>query len=214
MRQPEVNKLVNSMIKVHGKKQNWKFSSGFLFIKKGLLFFVLTIVPNAKNRKISFSLNYKLFDFDEVFWNVVDLKENINKPLSFHASGVWTAPTMSIDDGTIEIHDWNDESVLNDKIIQIIERANYLSTQLAEKITDIDQNLENIESLYRNILEKYPNTSIDTFKEQIMTAILKQDYLTAQSISESRMLVKETGGFIAGQQSFYEMAVHYLKDFI
>jgi hypothetical protein len=36
---------------------------------------VLLILPNAKIRKVSFSLNFKLYDFDEVFWNLVDLRE-------------------------------------------------------------------------------------------------------------------------------------------
>jgi hypothetical protein len=44
------------------------------------------ILPNAKNRKVSFSLNFKLYNFDEVFWNLVDLRENIDERAGLDAN--------------------------------------------------------------------------------------------------------------------------------
>jgi hypothetical protein len=214
MKQSDANKLVNNILKVQGKQLNWKFSSGYLFIKRDLLFFVLLILPNAKNRKVSFSLNYKLYDFDEVFWNLVDLSENINMPLSFHASGAWSAPTMQIYNGVLEIEDWQNESMLTELVSNTIQNADKISLELSRNINNIDKNLEYIESLHTKHLEEYPDSKLDIFKEQLMTAILKHDYLIANKMADSRINLKESGGFMVGNKSFYEMTQSYLHDFL
>lgn len=182
-----------------------------MFIHRDLLFFVVLINPYAKNHKISYSLNYKLYEIDKVFWEILDLKENNNLPLSFHALGAWTAPTMQINEGIIEISNWNDDQVLDHLLSKVLNEMNDISLEVSKTINNIEKNLEFIEELYNEHLIKYPQSRRNIFKEQVMTAILKHDYITAQRISENRINERDTGGFMNGNKSFYEMTIDFLK---
>jgi len=213
LKQAEANKLINQLIKANGKKHHWKSSSGFLFIKKENLFFVLIILINAKERRLSYSLYYKLYDFDEVFWHLVDLKENVKMPLSFHANGAWTAPTMEINKGSNNFNEWN-TNIIEDNIEQIVIKADGISNQLAEKINSIESNLEFLEKMMSKTLEKFPNTNLNLYREQIMSAILKKNYQQALLICEERIAQKDSGGFMVGNESFYEKSKKYIDQLI
>lgn len=210
MKQTEINKLLNKVGKEVGKKYDWKSSGGFLFKRKGLLFFVLIILGQGKSNKIICSLAYKLFDFDEVFWNIVDLKDNINQPLSFHASGAWTVPTMQINDISLENNDW-DEKVLIEKINNVIKEFDEISSNLTKKITTVDENLDYLEMLYINLLHKYPESVLNIYKEKLITAVLKKDYSLALKIAVERITQNDSGGFITGNKTFFTQAKEYLE---
>ena len=210
MKQSEINKVLNQVIKEVGKKFNWKSKGGFLFTKKDLLFFDLIVLAQGKNKKISVSVYYKLFDFDEIFWKIVCLEENLNQPLSFHADGAWTAPTMCIDEMTIENDDWS-ESNLSEKVSSILKKADELSSQLAKEISTLDENLAYTETLFANLLNKHPNAVTTIYREKLMTALLKKEYSLALTIAEERISKNDNGGFSAGSKSFYVLAKEYIE---
>ena len=210
MKQAEINKILNRVIKEVGKQYNWKSKSGFLFSVKGLLFFDLLIIAQGKNQKLSVNLYYKLYDFDEIFWRMVGLEENLKQPLSFHAEGVWTAPTMCIYEAITENTDWS-ENGLSQKVNEILKSADDLSSQIAKKITSLDENIRYIEKLFADLLRKYPGAGTTIYREKLLTAMLKKEYPLALKITEERIAKNDSGGFSAGDKSFYVLAKEYIE---
>src|ERR1041384_5063782 len=112
MKQAELNKLLNAALKQSAKAHGWKCSRGFVFKRPNCYFFSIIIVGQAKQRHLFFSLSYKLLAFDDLFWKIVKLEENLKRPLSFRACGAWTAPMMKIFESELSIADWDAENVL------------------------------------------------------------------------------------------------------
>src|SRR5215510_7941806 len=111
MKQAELNKLLNLVLKQSGKANGWECSRGFVFKATELLFFAILSSGQVKQRFLRYMLVYKLLAFDDLFWKIVKLEENRKQPLSFHASGVWTAPMMTILEADLSIAEWNEENV-------------------------------------------------------------------------------------------------------
>lgn len=210
MKQSDATKMVNQAIKVVGKKFDWKCKEGCLFKKNGSLFFVFSAFGQAKKNEIDYTLQYKLYDFDEIFWNIVDLKENAKQPLSFHYFGAWTAPTMCVKKEKYAINEWN-ESFLIEKYSTIFQDVNYLATQIAQEITTVDENLKYLEALYSELLRRYPGAVVNIYKEKLMTAILKKENSLALEIAEDRIAHNDSGGFLTGSVTFYQQAKEYIK---
>ena len=213
MKQSDVTKMVNQAIKVVGKKFDWKCKEGCLFKKKGSLFFVFAAFGQAKKNEIDYTLRYKWFDFDEIFWDIVDLKENAKQPLSFHYFGAWTAPTMRVKEEKYVIDEWK-ESILIEKYSTIFQDINFFTTQIAEEIITVDENLKYLESLYSELILRYPGAVVDIYKERLMTAILNKENSLALEIAEDRIAHNDSGGFLTGSVTFYQQAKEYLKSFV
>lgn len=213
MKQSDVTKMVNQAIKVVGKKFDWQCKEGCLFKKKGDLFFVFAAFGQAKKSESGYTLRYKWFDFDEVFWDIVDLKENAKQPLSFHYFGAWTAPTMRVKEQKYAINEWNEGSLI-EKYSAIFQDINLLTTHIAEEITTIDENLMYLESLHSELMKQYPEAVVTIYKEKLMTAILKKEFPLAVAIAEDRMAHNDSGGFLIGSDTFYQQAREYIKIFI
>lgn len=211
MKQSELNKVFNKNIKNIGKMHGWKSKGGFLFAKKNLLFFSLILLPQAKNNTIHYCLDYKYFEFDEVFWNIVNMPENKNQPLSFHAAGAFSAPTMRIKDEIIRIEDWTGENI-EEKVKYIISEMDKYSSEIASNIRTVDENLLFIETLYDEIKDKYPKTGKTTFIEMVITCLLKNDLENALEIVNNRIAQKDSGGFIIEGETFYSLAKQYIEN--
>ena len=82
-KQSELNKLLNATIRDIGKLHGWRFSRGFAFQKTELLFFSIIILGRARRRDLFYALRYKLLAFDDLFWRIVRLEENLKAAVEF-----------------------------------------------------------------------------------------------------------------------------------
>src|SRR5216684_3370006 len=105
MKQAELHKLIHAELKRSAKARNWKFSRGFVFKATDQLFFSIIILGQIKRRRLSYWLSYKLLAFDPLFWKIVNLEENLKRPLSFRAAGAWTVPMSTISRGELSMAD-------------------------------------------------------------------------------------------------------------
>lgn len=210
MKQSDVNKILHRTLKEIGKKYGWQSHNGFVFTKKERLFFVLLLF--LEKDKIRYSLDYKFYDFDEVFWNIVGMEENLKQPLSLHARGAFTAPTMRIYDSKwIEIGEW-DKDILVKKLNDIFQKVESISNELAKKVTTLDENLEYLQNLLDDILQRSPKAVTNIFIERLITAVLKKDFALGLKIIQERIAQCDGGGFIIKGQSFYELAKKYIEN--
>ena len=210
MKQAALDKLLHDTLKESAKKRNWNFSRGFVFKATELLFFSLIVVAQAKRFELSFSLRYKLLEFDDLFWSIVQLQENKTKPLSFRASGAWTAPTATISDGSVSVPDWA-PMILRSQVDAILTRCEAEAASIAKRISDPDDNLGVIEELYARLKNTHPQAVTNIWVERLLTSILKHDLSSSEAIIIDRLAAHDAGGFQVGDKTFYDFAHEYIR---
>ena len=210
MKQAELNKLLNSVFRQSAKAHGWESSRGFMYKATDLLFFSLIIVGQAKQRRLFYRLSFKLLAFDELFWKIVQLEENLKQPLSFRAFGAWTAPETKILEGEVSIVDWETANVqlAVNEILTVCEPE---AEKVSKEIDGLDDNLRVIEESYKRLKDQYPNAVTNIWKERLLTSILKHEYCVSEEIVRDRMNSHDFGGFQVGSKSFYELANEYLR---
>ena len=210
MKQAELNKLLNAVLRHSAKAHKWKCSRGFVFKATELLFFAIIILGQVKRRHLSYSLSYKFLAFDDLFWKIVKLEENLKQPLSFRATGVWTAPMTTISESELPIADW-EENNLHTRVNEIITRCEREVGMISKDIHGLDDNLRVIERLHSRLKDKYPNSVTNIWRERLLTSILKKEYGDSEKIIRDRMNSHDVGGFQLGKKSFYELAGEHIQ---
>jgi hypothetical protein len=210
MKQSEADKIVHRAIKDAAKRFGWRSKGGFLFTQKGLLFFTMIVMARAKPQSLSATLRYKLFDFDEAFWRVMGMEKNLDAPLSLHANGAFTAPSMEVDPALQTPKDWSEDS-LAPALDSVLEQADARSVELAGRITTLDQNLAYLEGCLSELLKRSPRAAVDLHREKLLTAVLKKDFSGAKAIAEERLAQRDSGGFGVGTKSFYVLAKEFTE---
>jgi hypothetical protein len=210
MKQAELNKLLNAELRRAAKAHDWKCSGGYLFKATDLLFFMVGILGRAQQRHLSYSLSFKWLAFDDLFWKIVKLDENRKQPLSFRAAGAWTAPVSTVSESKLSISDWSAECI-HVGIDEIITRCEGDAAKICDQVHGLDDNLRVVESLHVGHKETYPKSNKNIWMERMLTAILKNDYREAEKIVRDRKKCRDDGGFLSGNQSFYQLADEYVK---
>ncbi|OGC21007.1 hypothetical protein A3J90_00635 [candidate division WOR-1 bacterium RIFOXYC2_FULL_37_10] len=209
IKQSELNKQVNEALKKAAKLFSWSFSRGFLFCKKGDLFFYVYISSIKNIKKLALSLYYKWYDFDNVFWDILDLQENKKKPLSFHAAGVWTMPGMIIFEQNIDVYEWEGFN-FSAQVLDTVKKINNISDDIASKIKNIDDNIIYVRKLFEQLTAGFPKTTINIDKEELITKIIKKEYASAKNLVETCLAKNDSGGFTKNGKNFYQMAQNFL----
>jgi hypothetical protein len=210
MKQADLDKLVHHTLKESAKEHNWKYSRGFLFKTTDRLFFSFIVVAQVKRLQLCGSLRYKLLAFDELFWRIVGLEENLKQPLSFRAFGVWTAPQGKISDVTLPVPDWA-QTNLKSRIDELLVRSEVDVANVTKQISNVDDNLRVVEELFARLKDTYPNAVTNIWVERLLTSVLKHDYERAEAIILDRRNAYDYGGFQVGSKSFYDLAYEYIR---
>jgi hypothetical protein len=209
MKQAELNKSLSAELRKSAKAHNWNYSRGFVFKATELLFFSIITLGQVKRRHLSYRLRYKLLAFDDLFWKIVKMKENLRQPLSFRASGAWTAPMATVSEGELSIADW-DPTNLHSQVNDIIDRCNVDAAKVSSEIRGLDDNLGMIERLYARLKTQHPDAVTNIWPERLLTSILKNEYDCSETIIRDRLNNHDSGGFPVGAKSFYDLANEYL----
>lgn len=210
MKQSELNKLLAVALRESAKTHKWKCSRGFVFKATEMLFFSILINGQVKQRHLSYSLRYKMLQFDDLFWKIVKLEQNSKEPLSFRACGAWTTPTTEVFGGYSSIDEWHTDKILL-AVNDIVSRSESEAEKVANEIQTLDDNLHVLERQDTFRGKKYPGTVINIWLQRLLTSILKQDYHESERIIQDRIENHDGGGFGIGNKSFYELADDYLK---
>ena len=209
MKQSELNKSLHAELRKSARAHNWNSSRGFVFKATDLLFFSIIIVGQVKRPYLSYSLRYKLLAFDDLFWKIVKMEENLRQPLSFRACGAWTAPMATISKGELPMGDWGAAS-LHSTVNDIICHCNIGALKVSGEIRGLDDNLDVVEKLYAQLKTEYPDAVTNIWLERLLTSMLKDDYDGSETIIRDRLTNHDSGYFQIGAKSFYELAREYL----
>jgi hypothetical protein len=123
----------------------------------------------------------KLYAYDNIFWDVFDMKENISQSDSLRAMGAFAAPSVTIYNKTITIPDKLDVArICDENVKEFLDKSqNYITW---------------IESQYEN----FDNYVIKT-DQNVLLKILAQihlgNYVEAQKMAEDELQQGRTGAF-------------------
>lgn len=104
------------------RKTGWKKSREFVVRQQGGLFFAgkLTVYLNA-NRLVA-SLDAKPMALDPILWEILDLPENNQMPLSFRAMGAFTCHALTMAETDLEYNELSPNAVAL-AFMEFIEKA-------------------------------------------------------------------------------------------
>ena len=211
MKQSESDKILNKILKEESKILGWKFARGFVFKKEKDTFFTILITGVPKIKRLSWSLTFKHYDFDEIFWDIVKLPENKSQPLSFRACGAWVAPSIEAVNGYEVLEEWEEQAI--SKIVKkAFEDLNRLSLEIASSNVSYESNLEMVENYYTQIMKKHPNAVLTIWKEKLLTCLLLGNKEKASEIATSRINAGDMGGFNFAGSSFFQLAKEYIDN--
>jgi hypothetical protein len=210
VKQADVNRLLSSALKESARAHHWNYSRGFLFKSSELLIFRIIVTANSKRRDLCYLLDYKPLAFDDLFWKIVKIEENLKRPLSFRVAGAWTSPMMMISEGKQPVFDW-DRECPDDAVNEIIYQCEHEAENLSQEIHELDDNLRVMERLSDHRKETFPNADTTIWHQRLLTAILMGKYLHAERIVRNRIENHDMGGFQLGTKSFYQLAYDFLK---
>ncbi|EMN45676.1 hypothetical protein [Leptospira weilii] len=195
-KQSEITKLVTNIVRKEGSKYSWKYAYGFLFRKIGDLYFDISILgvkggflirdnddPLFKKGfgKLCLDLNYKWYEFDNLFWEIIGSSKYIKKPMSYHSSCGHQMRAMELVGYEIPIDVW-EEKKIETFVSNFLEEADTKILEESSKVTSIEKYLPRMEELYANFLIKYPRALVEIHAERFFCALLTQDYEWARQI--------------------------------
>src|SRR5258708_4335658 len=210
MKQVELNKLMHDVLRLSAKAHKWKFSRGFVFKATDVLLFSIIILGQPKRLSLSYTLRYKLLAFDDLFWKIVKLEENLKQPLSFRACGAWTVPMTTISKSDVSISDWEEEN-LRAVANEIITRCKLDVEKVSTEIHGLDDNLRVLERFHRRLKDEYPDALTNIWLERLLTSMLKKNYQESEAIVVDRLNNHDRGGFQVGSKTVYQLAFEYLQ---
>lgn len=209
MKQSELDKNVNARLKVDGKTLGWKTRAYSAFRVEGDMFFSLSVSGHAKEKALYRRLSCKPLAFDAELWKILGMTANLQAPLGLRADGAYTLFGVALDEGSIAVPEWSDESL-----------ASVVQQSLVEAYACIESNhdLRNVEAFMKlgeafnvDILKRVPNTAWTFWTERLINLLLKGEIDQAKSIAEACIAAGDSGRFVIGGQTFYQLAQQHLK---
>lgn len=94
-------------LKKAAKQKGYKSRNGIYFkVKDGVFIFVLGgFVNGMETHNFNFYVRVKKYVYDDIFWKIINMEENIQEPDSLRAIGAFTAPSITISDIQCYIQD-------------------------------------------------------------------------------------------------------------
>jgi hypothetical protein len=209
MKQSELDKLVNSLLKYEAKEIGWKSIGGQVYWLSDYLFFSLLVSTVARDKSMYYRLNFKWFSLDDRLWEILGMPENKKAPVSLRANGAFTIYGQEILSGIISECEWS-ESWIVASIKEIFSSAGSTASQISNKIVDIDKYLEFLEKAHAELMIRSPMAALNVWKEALLVALEKGDVAAAARIAEARIAAKDSGSFSSHGKTFYECALCYL----
>jgi hypothetical protein len=139
-------------------------------------------------------------------WKVLDLSSNEDRPLSFHANGVFTLLGQDIHIVSTEGLEWQ-PAVLAQQVEEAAQQAGVRAREVAGHITSIHSYLAFIQREHEAFLLRHPGALTDIWMETLLVAMVAGDMATAAEIARARIAAGDGGKFIDSRGTFFERAL-------
>ena len=134
---------------------------------------------------------------------------NLQAPLGLRADGAFTLFGIPLYEGSIAVSEWSEEALASAVRECIVEAGACISSR--EHLRDVDAFMELGEAFDMDIQERVPNTAWSFWIERLISHTLKGELAQAASVAEARIAAKDSGRFVVGGQTFYQLALRQLQ---
>lgn len=211
MKQSELSKKVGACLKHEGKMLGWKTRAYSAFRVEGDMFFSLLVSGHAKEKVLYRRLSCKPMAFDAELWRILGMTANLQAPLGLRADGAYTLFGIALYEGSIAVPVWSEEGLVNSTRQCLLEAAACINSN--HHLRSVDAFMELGETFNLDILKRVPNTAWNFWAERLIRHLLKGEMAQAMSIAEARIAAGDSGRFVIGGQTFYQLAQRQLKGF-
>ncbi|MBQ8678991.1 MAG: hypothetical protein IJ530_04425 [Treponema sp.] len=184
-------KEYEELLKRVAKKHDVKHKSFMLFFTHKNYFVSVYHRFSIPRNTISYSIGLKYMDYDDIQWDILDMSENKNQPLSLRATGAFSAFEYGLGDEKIISLGENPEAVLNNILSEI--------KQMVENFN------EDLDKTIVADLEKKPCSTLE-----FIVYIHQKQYAKARKLAEDCIANGDTGQFGNNGKDFFELALEYL----
>jgi|APLak6261669570_1056073.scaffolds.fasta_scaffold02479_5 hypothetical protein len=210
MKQVELDRMVRAELKNEARNRGWKTISNQAYWKVNELFFQLLVSTSAREQVFQYFLRVKWSRLDDQLWKVLGMMSNASEPISLRANGAYTLFGHDVLSDRVTDCEWTTEW-LRQNLNPAASRAQKKAAEIASAINNIDDYLAFIELDYQALLERRPDTTYNTWKEQVLAALEKGDVHSAKEIASARVVANDSGGFVVGGHSFYQCVLECLN---
>ena len=191
----EIKLIVKPLLKKYGYKS---YSNAYFFKKENDYFIHgLYDVRYLDGRlELAFYGWLKKYSYDNLFWEIINMSDNVNTPDRFRANGAFVCPSYDIVIDAYEIDGSLSVEELLDKMINSVEMKAYSIIEKNDFLSYIEDNPPKI------IDEGYKTLTIISYIE---SGKIKEAYHLAKSEHERGVI----GGFINEEKTFNEWAMEY-----
>jgi hypothetical protein len=133
------------------KNKKWKSISGTFYVRDGDFVYICFINNTVSEDfirnpyKVTINLSFKHAQFDEVFWDIMDLQDNKKEPFNLRINGWFTLPSTPISEWIQDINTKepkNSYLTIYDKVISLIEETKNKVDDLSAYLNYIRNNTE------------------------------------------------------------------------
>lgn len=178
--------LIKDIAKNDGYRKNQ--NTIYKIINDNIIFVDFLIV---NSEYLIYRINIKKYSFDDIFWKIMKMEENIKKGIVLRVNGAFAAPAVSIAEGKVELLEDVNISVKN--FYEIINREvnNFLN-----KYNVVQYIFSANEMIDANILQclSYMDSNLTT---------------KAKELAEKQILLGDKGRFKNEGKGFFELVLLY-----
>jgi hypothetical protein len=183
-----IEKDLKQTLKFTSKENKWSYKDLTIFKVESGFFFEVMISYNRLEKSIETRMAFKPYSLDDLFWDIFDMPENKNQPLSFRCFGAFTVSAFKIIEWNVKIE--NDEIDFGNICRQIINESQ-------QNINNVLLKVYNLNTYITYLKEKYSGSVIDINLELILANIQMGNIEEALSITNSRLEIGDSGKFLA-----------------
>ena len=198
-------KTIMTTIKQEAKKQNFKVISNCIYKVVGdyFVYAVFWVQCNEDKWTISPRMNIKAYNYDNLFWEIFEMPENINAKESLRANGAFVCPPFQWIEKSYEV------STLELMHIDIANAINDFQNEINKLIEVIKLECGDFNSF---ILSQ--NNILDEKLLKMIANIFKNDYSVAKEMASEEIRKGERGRYRNKGKDIYEYIIQYCKKHI
>lgn len=196
----EKEKIIMSNLRREAKKQNFKMISNCIYkvVEDYFSYAVFWVQYNEDKWTLFLRMNIKAYNYDNLFWEIFEMSENINAKESLRANGAYVCPSFQWIEKSYEV---STLELMHIDIANAIDDFQYEINKLVEMIK-----LE-YGDFHAFILSK--ENILDGKLLKMIANISKKDYFIAKEIACEEIDKGQRGGYRNQGKDIYEYIIEY-----
>jgi hypothetical protein len=200
----EIMKSIRKLVKSYGMK----FYHGYIYTSEGEYFFKMHFYnyiytkDETETTNVRTIIGAKTLESDVMFWNITDMKDNLNLPERYRADGYFTVPTFKFEEKSFEMYG----------IEEVEKVCRSVLSYFQEIINNFIQRFADINSFYTYISEQSEFTHDKLIK--MLLLIQMERYDEAFKMVTQELQKGKRGYFSNENKDIYEYIKEYCENII